>query len=233
MPQAQSVVDAITRCFDSDTYSDLTIKCRDKSWKVHRVIVCSQSKVLHAACMAGFKETHTGVIDLDDDDPVPVEIMLKYFYTGKYNEPINESKELRLQLQAQVLTYNLADKYDVPTLMGLAEKRFKSTLGGGSTPEEYLSVVSDVYTISTPTKALQAIAVEHARVKFRDMMQGAGLEILRATLQDVPEFAFDVLQLFVNAPLRGHCYSCGPNQNAEPLQARCINCGKGGISSFH
>jgi hypothetical protein len=155
--------------------------------------------------------------------------MLKYFYTGKYNEPINESKELRLQLQFQVLTYNLADKYDVPTLMGLAGKRFKSTLGEGPTPEEYLSVVSDVYTIPTSTNALRAIAVEYARMKFRDMMQSADLEILRATLQDAPEFAFDVLQLFVNAPLRGHCHSCGPNQSAEALQARCINCGKGGI----
>ncbi|XMA13707.1 hypothetical protein WAI453_006498 [Rhynchosporium graminicola] len=175
MPLAQSFLDSITVCFDNDTYSDLTIKCRDRSWKVHRVIVCSQSNVLHAACMAGFKEAHTGVIDLDNDEPVSVEIMLKYFYTGKYNEL-------------------------------------------GPTPEEYLSVISDVYTVPTPTNALRAIVVEYARIKFRDMTQNADLEILRAMLQDVPEFAFDVLQLFVNAPLRGRCSSCGPNQNAEALQ---------------
>jgi hypothetical protein len=48
------------------------------------------------------QEAHTGIIDLDDNDPVPVEVMLKYFYTGKYNEPINESKDPRLQLQVQV-----------------------------------------------------------------------------------------------------------------------------------
>ena len=159
--------------------------------------------------------------------------MLKYFYTGKYNEPINESKDLLLQLKVQVLTYNLADKYDIPALMGLAEKRFKSTLGGGPTTEEYLSVVSDLYTIPTSADALRAVAVEYARTKFRDIMQSADLEILRTTLQDIPEFAFDVLQLFVNAPLRGHCFSCGPNQNAEALQARCINCGKGGVSLTH
>jgi Zn finger protein HypA/HybF involved in hydrogenase expression len=70
-------------------------------------------------------------------------------------------------------------------------------------------------------------------MKFRDMMQSADLEILRSTLQDVPEFAFDVLQAFANfadAPLRGHCHSCGPNQIAETLQARCTTCGKRGIS---
>jgi hypothetical protein len=156
--------------------------------------------------------------------------MLRYFYNGKYNEPINGSKDLCLQLQAQALTYNLADKYNLPSLMGLAEKKFKSTLNRGPTPEEYLSIVSDVYTVPTPTNALQAIVVEYARVNFRDIMQSADLENLRATLQDVPEFAFDVLQLFVNAPLTGHCISCGPNQSAEALQARCLKCGKGGIS---
>lgn len=156
--------------------------------------------------------------------------MLKYFYTGKYNEPLDESEELHLKLQVQVLTYNLADKYDVPTLMGLAEKRFKASLGAGPTTEEYLSVVADVYTIPTPTNALRAIAVEYARKEFRNMMQGPDVELLRATLQDVPEFAFDLLQLFANAPLTGHCHNCGPNQPAEALQARCIKCGKGGIS---
>ena len=162
--------------------------------------------------------------------------MLKYFYTGTYNEPnINnestkETEELRSPLQMQVLTYNLADKYDVPILMGLAGKKFRSTLNRGPTPEEYLSVVSDVYTIPTSSNTLRTIAAEYARVRIRDMMQSAGGEILRATLQDVPEFAFDILQLFANAPLTGHCYSCGPNQGAEALQARCLKCGKGGIS---
>jgi len=159
--------------------------------------------------------------------------MLKYFYTGKYNEPVHESKEMRLQLRAQVLTYNLADKYDIPTLMRLAENGFRSTLDQGPTPEEYLSVVSDVYTVPAPTNALRVVAVEYARDKFRDMMQSADLGILRAMLQDVPEFVLDVLQLFVNAPLRGRCFSCGPNQNAEAHQARCLNCGKGGISLTH
>jgi hypothetical protein len=44
------------------------------------------------------QEQYTGVVDLENDDPVAVEILLKYFYTGKYNEPIDEMKELRQQL---------------------------------------------------------------------------------------------------------------------------------------
>lgn len=159
--------------------------------------------------------------------------MLKYFYTGKYNEPINESNELRFQLQVQILTYNLADKYDVSTLMGLAEKRFKATLDRGPTAVEYLSLIRDVYVIPKPSNALRTIAIDYARMKFRDIMQSPDLELLQATLRDEPEFAFDVLQSFVSAPLKGRCFSCGPSQSAEALQARCLKCGKGGVSLTH
>ena len=179
------------------------------------------------------QEQFTNVIDLDNDEPIPVEMMLKYFYTGKYNEPVNETKEPRPHLQIQVQTYILADKYDVPTLMGLIEKKFRSTLGKGLAPEEYLSVVSNVYTIPTPANTLRVIVAEYARTRIRDMMQSAHLDVLRATLHDVPEFAFDIIQLFANDTLIGHCHSCGPNQGAEALQARCKTCGKGGISLTH
>jgi hypothetical protein len=33
--------------------------------------------------------------------------------------------------------------------------------------------------------------------------------------------ALDVLQAFVKAPFRGDCYICGPDQEAEALQAGC------------
>jgi hypothetical protein len=166
-----------------------------------------------------------------------VEITLKYFYTGIYSDPKINNKttidieKLRSPLQMQVLTYICADKYDVPQLMDLAGKKFKSTFNRNPkpTPEEYLSVVSDVYTIPSSANTLRTIAVEYARVKIRDMMQSADGESMRATLEAVPEFSFDVLQHFANAPLMGQCLSCGPNQSAELLQARCLKCGKGGV----
>jgi hypothetical protein len=114
--------------------------------------------------------------------------------------------------------------------MGLAEKRFKTTIDSGPAIQDFLFMVAGVYAIPTSTNALRAIAVNYARKEIQAMMQSPSLEILRATIQDVPEFAFDVLQLFVNAPLTGYCHSCGPNQAAEALQARCIQCGRGGIS---
>ncbi|KAM0127186.1 hypothetical protein ACHAO1_009666 [Botrytis cinerea] len=232
MYEAQSVVDAITRCFDDGTYSDLIIKCRNRSWNVHRLIVCSQSKVLHAACMTGFKEADTGVIELNDDDPVSVEIMLKYFYTGTYDEQIIEGKELCLNLKVQVLTYNLADKYDLFNLIGLLKRKFESTFNAGSALKEFLSIVSNIYVILISTNILKPIIIEYARRRFRSIIQSNDSEILQATIQNIPDFAFDILQLFINDPLRDHYYNCNSNKSAEVLQARCLGYGKGGVSKI-
>ena len=113
--------------------------------------------------------------------------MLKYFYTSKYGEPIQESQDLHVQLQIQLLTYNLADKYDVPTLMRLAVTRFKATLDEGPSTTELLSLIADVYTIPMSTNTLRVIALEYARRVFRDMMQGPDLEILRTSLKDTKQ----------------------------------------------
>jgi hypothetical protein len=44
---------------------------------------------------------------------------------------------------------------------------------------------------------------------------------LRRVIDQVLEYGFDVLQAFVKAPFRGDCYICGPDQEAEALQAGC------------
>ena len=156
--------------------------------------------------------------------------MLKYLYTDEYNEPTDESGQLCSRLLLYIQIYNLADKYDVSPLMKLMEKKFKSMLRKGPTAEEYLAVVCYIYDTPQSTETFQPIVISHARIILRDLMQSDNVGALQATLHDIPEFAFDVLRLFVDAPLSGHCQTCGPNQAAEPLQARCISCGKGGIS---
>ena len=43
------------RAMESGQYSDLTIVCEDQKFSVHKVVVCTQSKVLAAAMKKGFK----------------------------------------------------------------------------------------------------------------------------------------------------------------------------------
>ncbi|CAG8979711.1 hypothetical protein HYALB_00013400 [Hymenoscyphus albidus] len=75
------------RLLNDPEYSDLEIHCRREVFKVHRNIVCRQSKFLKAcinATSGGFKEAQEGIIDLPDDEPHVVELLVQFLYTDDY-----------------------------------------------------------------------------------------------------------------------------------------------------
>ncbi|TVY90574.1 hypothetical protein LAWI1_G002952 [Lachnellula willkommii] len=74
--------------YSSGKYSDMTIICKGKTFKVHQCIVCLQSKPLAAAMDGKFKEGTSKEIDLEDDQPDIVEKMLLYMYTSDYSDGI-------------------------------------------------------------------------------------------------------------------------------------------------
>lgn len=68
----------------SGEYSDLTIVCEDHKFSVHKVVVCSQSKVFAAAVKKGFKESELNLIDLSEDGILLVSHLVTFLYTGSY-----------------------------------------------------------------------------------------------------------------------------------------------------
>ncbi|KAI9720660.1 MAG: hypothetical protein M1812_002840 [Candelaria pacifica] len=77
-------------------YSDLTIRCEGEDVKVHRVIVCSPSKVLSAAVDGGFKEADTFVIELHDEHLSTLRRALSFLYTKDYDvSPYEEEQDTK------------------------------------------------------------------------------------------------------------------------------------------
>jgi hypothetical protein len=72
-----------------------------------------------------FKETQERKVDLKEDDPKMVELMVKFFYTFDYTAP-EHSEISPLDLHARV--YTIADKYEVLGLKSIALAKFKSGL---------------------------------------------------------------------------------------------------------
>ncbi|KAL8828608.1 MAG: hypothetical protein Q9191_002489 [Dirinaria sp. TL-2023a] len=70
----------------SGKYSDLTLKCGNKTWHVHRFILCAWSKVFAAASDGYFQEATTHLIDLKDDDPDVIEQLLNFMYRLDYDD---------------------------------------------------------------------------------------------------------------------------------------------------
>ncbi|KAF7948089.1 uncharacterized protein EAE97_003500 [Botrytis byssoidea] len=75
----------ISQLYTTGKYTDLVIRCQGKEFKVHRAIICSQSKPLAAAIDHGFKEATDGVFDFEEDEPEIVEYMIRYLYDGLYS----------------------------------------------------------------------------------------------------------------------------------------------------
>ncbi|RDW88237.1 hypothetical protein BP6252_00269 [Coleophoma cylindrospora] len=79
---------AIASLYKSGKYTDLVIQCGKQAWKVHRAVICTQSKPLAAAIDVsyGFKESQTGRIALEDDHPSTVNLMIEWLYTSEYDD---------------------------------------------------------------------------------------------------------------------------------------------------
>ncbi|PWY81871.1 hypothetical protein BO70DRAFT_362307 [Aspergillus heteromorphus CBS 117.55] len=65
-------------------YYDMKITCEGFTFKVHRVIVCCQSRFFAAALRNDFKEAITQTIELPDDDLETVERVISYLYIQDY-----------------------------------------------------------------------------------------------------------------------------------------------------
>lgn len=68
----------------SEKYSDLTIVCHGRSFKVHRPILCFQSKVIEKECDIEMSEKRTGVIEHQEFDDDTMERMIDFAYKGRY-----------------------------------------------------------------------------------------------------------------------------------------------------
>ncbi|GME35200.1 btb poz-like protein [Neofusicoccum parvum] len=75
---------AFASLLSSGKYSDLTVQSGEKSWAVHKAVICSRSGFFDGACSHPFKESASGIIDLSEDDPEAVEHMIHYFYHLDY-----------------------------------------------------------------------------------------------------------------------------------------------------
>ncbi|KAF2279790.1 uncharacterized protein EI97DRAFT_371456, partial [Westerdykella ornata] len=68
----------------SGEYSDLIITCGSEHFKVHKAIVCTRSGFFACALRFPGKESQENKIDLPEDEPHIIELMLQYIYEGDY-----------------------------------------------------------------------------------------------------------------------------------------------------
>jgi len=84
----------------SEKYSDLTIVCQGRQFRVHKAILCPQSEVISKLCDIDMLERKTGVIEHEEFDADTVKRMIDFAYKKVYEvaarpkyEPVQEVGE--------------------------------------------------------------------------------------------------------------------------------------------
>ena len=68
---------------DDDETADFTIRCKTKSFRVHRNILCARSKVLRAAILTTMQEATKGEIFVKEVGERALATVINYIYTGE------------------------------------------------------------------------------------------------------------------------------------------------------
>ncbi|KAI7550828.1 hypothetical protein KC331_g2932 [Hortaea werneckii] len=178
MSEGQSASnEALQKLLDTGEYSDLTIKCGLRAFKVHKAIVCARSEYFAAASKPGaFKEGATGTIELlstvdpnaakDDpsfDDPAAVKLMTDFLYLHDYpltrtyldaSDPLDLFSKILCSSGdfgaiMDVKVYALGSKYQIPSLQSASLKKFEEAANLAWATDEFVHAVHLVHS-TTP-----------------------------------------------------------------------------------
>ncbi|TLD23232.1 hypothetical protein PspLS_07053 [Pyricularia sp. CBS 133598] len=81
-------------------FSDIVVKCKDRDFQLHRVILCSQSAYFRTLCTTEFQDSATSIVTLEDIDGQNFDRVVSFLYTGSYVDLDDES--LRLPIPPQI-----------------------------------------------------------------------------------------------------------------------------------
>ncbi|KAI7240294.1 hypothetical protein KC343_g7155 [Hortaea werneckii] len=175
----QASNEALQRMLKTGEYSDLTIKCGDRTFQVHKNIVCARSEYFATACATGTIELQSSAdpdAAKDDpslDDPDAVKLMIDFLYLHNYvaietcfSETPKASNKRTLGatdgdagsiMHAKV--YALGSKYQIPSLQSTSLKKFEAAAALAWDSEEFVHAVHLVYTTTPDSdKGLRDIA---------------------------------------------------------------------------
>ncbi|KAF5718240.1 hypothetical protein FMUND_5336 [Fusarium mundagurra] len=148
----------IYRARENHEFTDFTFICGATRFQVHKVIVCSQSKVFHAACTGPFKvslllmlmtvvnipqESSTNEFDLSEFSVDHVKWLIDFLYMGTYQTPKDSN------LDDHIYMFAIGDMYRIEPLAQHAAEKFHCGLTHILMLEEVLPLIPLVYN-STP-----------------------------------------------------------------------------------
>ncbi|KAH6873632.1 hypothetical protein B0T10DRAFT_449832 [Thelonectria olida] len=210
---SRAIQEALTAA-QTGIYSDLTVRCGNKEYPVHKVLACTRFPFLAKACDGPYEEGRSGVIDLSDDDHDAVDSMICYLYNGYYPRiesgttvsvaqppgskswTVDDFGEVTLGLQVKYLclharVYALAEKYAVSGLKEIALRYFRYVADGETCNLEEFSDASELaYTTTIDSdRGLRDVVIKALHENYKALDQ----DHVQGLLKRHPNLAIDFI----------------------------------------
>ncbi|KAK6840006.1 hypothetical protein PG990_011611 [Apiospora arundinis] len=82
-PTYKMLADSGKELFKTKDYSDAELVFGGKTWPIHKIILRTRSDWFKKALGQDFKEGRTNKLSIEGQDPMYVELVLRYLYTGE------------------------------------------------------------------------------------------------------------------------------------------------------
>lgn len=234
---------------NDDRFSDFTITCAGKDFKVHRCFICAHSKWFERCCSGMFQEPGSRSVELKDDLLAAVERMIHFFYAFDYNDdmpaaepmPGPKDAEPATKLQMDAHMYAIAEKYEIPALKELAFQKFKAAgavlqahqPGASSQLQHGTYTVFKHISLPANDRKLKGVIVGMWVIGGYELLKQLSADAWTDLFNDLPEFAM----LWTRRLMRGHtgqitqiCKSCRkseafPRNTVATVDFKCGSCG--------
>ena len=168
-------------------------------------------------------------MELLDDNPEAVDVMIKYFYSFEYDGNLKRNSMFADPLELHAAVYAVAEKYDVPDLKSLIVTKFCEDASTVLLQKRNaLPAINMVYS-STPEcdRGLRDAIIEFWTVASGFIIKHQGREVVEAFMQDNQAFLHDLALHYPTGP-RDEC-PCwkGSGDLGRMLRMKaCDGCGR-------
>ncbi|EGO54885.1 hypothetical protein NEUTE1DRAFT_125004 [Neurospora tetrasperma FGSC 2508] len=210
------------KLLESGLFSDVVVKCGDRTWNLHKNILCSRSIWFEKALTGHFEEAKTGVVNIENFEPAAIDILIRYIYTGICDIPAL-SPNTKTNFVSCFEIYTVGDYFALVSLTRIAldtlnaefdaktaplqlhyDSGSSASDGNGVSPDwlpELFEAIRLVYSdvpltdISHPTPGIRATFLSFIHAARFYFLQN---EHFNAFLDQVPSFALDVFRAMRN-----------------------------------